>query len=418
MKILYIVHQFYPHYGSGTEKVTFNIASMIQNAGNKVKVITYRVNHNGVVSGEFKNIKYHEFIYRKIPVLEFFLEKEPPKFTVDLINEDVLSFAKEILKKEKPDLVHVCHPMRVCSFLEAAEQMGIPCVVTATDLMYICPKIVMTTTLGDICTDALRGEKCNLTCYDVGNRNEERMALSERLLSKADSIVVPSIFIGNMIKKQMPNLDIRVIKHGMDYTGVKQQIRNYRLNDCINFAFVGSIQEHKGIHILIDEFMKIKANNIRLSIYGKYDDNFGQKLLNYAKKDERIRFNGAFEASMIDRVYEGLDVLVIPSICYESYSLVKHEAIMRNIPIIVSDIGALGDGIIHGVNGYKFSIAETKSLREIITSIANNPEQLNEIKKNLVSFVVPTIEQESFQYLTLYKKCIATHMKGDKSEYV
>ena len=412
MKVLYIVHQFYPHYGSGTEKVTYNIASMIQNSGNKVKIITYRVNHEGPASGEFENIRYYEFLFHKIPVLEFYIKNETPALTIDLFNKDVLNFAKEILNREKPDVVHICHPMRVCSFLEAAEQLDIPCVVTATDLMYICPKIIMKNSDGELCSGADRGSKCNLTCYDTGTHNEDRIALAERLLRLAGSITAPSAFIRNMIKNQMPGIDINIIKHGMDYSGIRQQTRTYSRNDTINFGFVGSVQEHKGVHLIIDAFLKTRADNLRLGIFGGYNDNYGKKLASRAKKDERITFNGAFNAKDIEDIYARIDVLVIPSLCYESYSLVKHEAIMRNIPVIVSDIGALGDGIDTGVNGYKFSIGEENTLFDIITNILNNPEQLNAIKQNMISYMIPTIEQESFQYLTLYKKCIANQRRG------
>ncbi len=41
LKILYLVHQFYPEFQSGTEKVVLNNAFMAQQSGNKVKVITY-----------------------------------------------------------------------------------------------------------------------------------------------------------------------------------------------------------------------------------------------------------------------------------------------------------------------------------------------------------------------------------------
>ena len=43
MKILYVVHQFYPYYTAGTEKFTYQIASMMQKNGNKVKVVSYHV---------------------------------------------------------------------------------------------------------------------------------------------------------------------------------------------------------------------------------------------------------------------------------------------------------------------------------------------------------------------------------------
>jgi|LSQX01.1.fsa_nt_gb glycosyltransferase involved in cell wall biosynthesis len=406
MKVLYIVHQFYPHYGSGTERITYNIASMIQKAGNRVKVITYRVDHKGPVTGECHNVKYNEFIYNKVPVLEFFLTKEPHDLNFGLSNADVLSFAKEILRRENPDIVHVCHPMRVCSFLDAAEQLGIPCVVTATDLMYICPKIIMTNMKGEICRDPDGGINCNASCFDTGDNNEERMERSKRLLTKASFVASPSEFIGYMIQKQIPELGIKTIRHGMDSSGIAKNAKIYSKGSIINFGFVGTVNRHKGVHLILDAFMKTSAKNIRLNIFGYFDKSYGQKLVNKASNDNRIRFFGGFEKDKIEDVYKEIDVLLIPSLCYESYSLVKHEAIMRNIPVIVSDIGALGDGIEHGVNGYKFSLEDSDSLNRILSSISCNPEKLNDIKRELTHFVIPTVEQESFQYLSLYKKCV------------
>ena len=40
-------------------------------------------------------------------------------------------------------------------------------------------------------------------------------------------------------------------------------------------------------------------------------------------------------------MYNEIDVLVIPSLWYETYVLVKHEAFIREIPVIAADIGAL-----------------------------------------------------------------------------
>jgi hypothetical protein len=41
VKIIYLIHQFYPEFYTGTEKFILNLASMMQKAGNKVKVVTY-----------------------------------------------------------------------------------------------------------------------------------------------------------------------------------------------------------------------------------------------------------------------------------------------------------------------------------------------------------------------------------------
>jgi len=41
MKIVYLVHQFYPEFYTGTEKFVLNLSGMVQKAGSRVKVITY-----------------------------------------------------------------------------------------------------------------------------------------------------------------------------------------------------------------------------------------------------------------------------------------------------------------------------------------------------------------------------------------
>ena len=51
MRILYVVHQFYPEFGSGTERVTLNLARMAQRAGHHVQVLGClldRSQHRGV----------------------------------------------------------------------------------------------------------------------------------------------------------------------------------------------------------------------------------------------------------------------------------------------------------------------------------------------------------------------------------
>ena len=41
MKILYILHQFFPLHHTGTERLTLDIAKQIQRMGNYVSVLTY-----------------------------------------------------------------------------------------------------------------------------------------------------------------------------------------------------------------------------------------------------------------------------------------------------------------------------------------------------------------------------------------
>lgn len=41
MRILYLIHQFYPECFTGTEKIFLNVVTMAQKYGHRVKVMTY-----------------------------------------------------------------------------------------------------------------------------------------------------------------------------------------------------------------------------------------------------------------------------------------------------------------------------------------------------------------------------------------
>ena len=48
MKILYVVHQFFPNHITGTERLTLNIAKQIQRMGHEVTVLTYEPSENEI----------------------------------------------------------------------------------------------------------------------------------------------------------------------------------------------------------------------------------------------------------------------------------------------------------------------------------------------------------------------------------
>ena len=60
-----------------------------------------------------------------------------------------------------------------------------------------------------------------------------------------------------------------------------------------------------------------------------------------AGQDDRIEFCGTYEEREVGRVFQGIDVLIIPSVCYETFSFALHEAIASGVPVIASAIACL-----------------------------------------------------------------------------
>ena len=401
MKILYVIHQFYPDFYSGTERVAGNIADMVQKIGNIVKFVTYSPKHNISDGERFGNITYKDYMFGKIPVTEFYTEDEDLFFNVNLVNERLYDFAKMILEKEKPDVVHVMHPMRVGIFAKVAQDMGIKTVITVTDLMYICSRVIMCNEKSELCCSAKDGKECDLVCSGTGKSHRERLLQAEMLLKKADCVTTPSSFIAGMVKAELNGVEALVVRHGVDVVGTKKAI--YNKNDKLTFAFVGSIQKHKGVHLFVENAMKVKSSNVAFKLYGDYNNPYGEALIKRAKKDKRIVFEGKFEKKEALGVYEGCDVLVVPSQCYESYSMVKNEALSAGVPVIVADLGALPEGIEHKKNGFVFDASKQNSLCEIMEEIVSNPTILNDVKEEMKKIFVPIKEQEAFKYCSIYK---------------
>src|SRR5262249_11155778 len=65
-------------------------------------------------------------------------------------------------------------------------------------------------------------------------------------------------------------------------------------------------------------------------------------------------FHGRYEPDAVPAILAGLDALVVPSVWYESFSLVVREGFLAGVPVVASGHGAMAEAIEHGVNGLLF----------------------------------------------------------------
>jgi glycosyltransferase involved in cell wall biosynthesis len=405
MKILYLVHQFYPEFYTGTEKFVYNIALMTQKFGNKVKVITYSFYEDTYYDKSIGNILSKDFIYKGIPVLAFKFNNPPYDLHFGLENKGIVEFAENVIKTEKPDIVHVGHPMRVHEFIKAAIKLNIPYIITLTDFFLMCPKIILTTS-GNLCIGPQNGITCSKMCKEFSEIYiKNRLKQAEYIFMNAQRILSPSKFVASMFKKEFSNLKVDINNHGIRYKNIKTNRRVYNKNEKqIIFGYGGSLTPHKGISVLLKAFNELNNKDIKLKIYGSGQEEYVNKLKNIVKCDDRVEFCGVFSEEQVGDILSLIDVIVVPSTCYESYSFILHEALACNVPVIVSNLGGMAEKIKDGFNGYTFEAGNYKSLKEKMEFIINNPDVLNKIKENIKrNIIIPTVEQEAYNYLKIYE---------------
>ncbi len=406
MKIIYLVHQFFPEFQTGTEKFVLNTALMAQKFGNNVKVITHSSYPNEFYDHETNGILYKEFIYEGIPVVAFKYRRIPPHINLLLHNNLGYEFAKSVLKFEAPDIIHVGHAMKIHEFIWAAIEMHIPYTITLTDFFLLCPKINLTPDQFSLCTGPKQGEACAELCPEFNPPFiTNRLSEAEEILKNADILVAPSRFVSSIYQHEFPDLDIKVIPHGIRYTHIKKNRRTYQQGAKLTFGYAGTLIYHKGVQVLLSAFSGIENRNTALKIYGSGQFDFTQQLKEISNGDPRVIFEGAFASEKLGDVLSQIDVLITPSICYETYSFILHEAFASNVPVIASNLGVMGEEVIDGYNGFSFKTGDADDLRDKMELMIKDPDSLNRMKENINSkIIVPTIEQEAYQYFEIYNR--------------
>ena len=404
MKIVYLVHQFYPEFQAGTEKFVFNMAYMSQKSGNKVKVIAYSLGDVSSFPYRSGGILFKEFHHQGIPVLAWRYEKEPGDLHFAIDPNADLKFAIDILNQEKPDLIHAGHLMRVHPFILAAMELNIPFVLTITDFHLLCPKIILAPTADSLCSGPERGENCSKLCRELPTTFvKERLGMTTKIIRKASAVVAPSRFVARIFEREVDGLQVLINHHGIRHSNIKTNNRVYKTNDNIRFGYIGNLAFYKGVHVLVSAFAGINSLGSSLTIFGTGQDAYTKKLAEMARETD-VKFMGSFQPQELSNVLDQIDVLVAPSICYETYSFVVHEALASEMPVIVSNLGGMAEQIEDGVNGFTFQAGDVQALRAKMQIIIDDPIILNRIKDKIrLETFVPNIEQEAYTYNQIYK---------------
>lgn len=151
----------------------------------------------------------------------------------------------------------------------------------------------------------------------------------------------------------------------------------YLTRNNVRIGFIGSDSQYKGLPILINTLKDIYYNgykNWELLVYGNSTG--------VDKECSKIIFKGRFNSSQLEYVYNDLDLIIVPSICPETFNFITLEAISYGIPCLVSNnVGA--KDIINKIDSYFiFDISELKSK---LIEILSNKNILNNFNKKLLN---------------------------------
>jgi len=374
MKICQIIYTYPPYVSGGADIYARNISRELVKKGHEVVIITTKP-FEGLSS--LKASSYmddHMKVYRFYPlnIFSWIYSAEKSMFqrailnAIDTWNLHPYLVIKNILKKEKPDVVHIHTPVWISlSVFDAVKSLNLPLIFTVHEYLLLCRRASLLHGNGRICDDP------NFICKTY-------QSLSRRIVKdKPDLVTAPSQFILDILKCYGFFKGSECIKIPL---GIELKDKNVvKTYETIDIIYTGALVTHKGVDVLIESFKNLKEKNIRLHIVGKGPEE--EYLKEIADNDKRIIFHGFMEGEKLTSLQESANITVMPSVWYENSPMAIYESFMNGTPVIGSKIGGIPELIKEGINGFLFEAGDVKKLQEILKYLIENPLKLNELEK-------------------------------------
>jgi glycosyltransferase involved in cell wall biosynthesis len=385
MKIGIISNLYPPSERGGAELIAQRVADELSLRGHDVFVIT-TMPFAGMKS-LFPRVTEHyvERVYRFFPLnlYHIFSAHKFPFFLrliwhiIDLFGPFPKSILKRVLIDEEPDVVftHNLKGLGMSVSLQIQE-IGIRHIHTIHDVQLSVPSGML------ICNQS---------------DNNEHISLFRLLYEKAtkyaigspDVVISPSNFLAEFYKARdfFPNSEVRVIPNPTPKYVSREERGIVSPNGPIKFLFVGQIEDHKGIGVLLEA-----VNNLsfpfELHIAG--DGTHVQSVVKKAKLDSRIIFHGFISLEHIRKLMRNCDCVVLPSMCYENSPTVIYESFQVGTAVIASKIGGIPELVKDGENGLLVEPGNVEALVDALKKFEKEREvfwnKSKEIQKSAERF--------------------------------
>jgi glycosyltransferase involved in cell wall biosynthesis len=408
MKILYVIHDFFPHYYGGAERYVLNLGHQMQRAGHEVKVLTYGLAQPDEAFTDRRGpLLYRSYTYRGIEVLSIRHRQVSPDINFVIDDDDITAGTGAVLDESTPDVVHFAHAMRLSSCYLAARQRHVPVVMTLTDFWLACPRGRFFKIDFSPCSSPEEGRKCTRECL-VQGAAIDRFAQARRMFESADALIAPSRFVIGVFSRFGWARPITHVSHGVDYRYVRPLPPRSRPGGTLRFGYIGVLKKFKGVDLLLRSFAAVPGDGIELVLYGTLagDEEFRPELEALVAADPRVRLKGRYDHEDLPAVMADIDVMLVPSTTLDSYGLVLVEALAYGVPVIASDmVGAAYEHLRDGENGLVFPVERPERLRELIELVAAEPAMVDRLRAAIT--LPPRIEDEAFMVESVYARLAA-----------
>lgn len=207
---------------------------------------------------------------------------------------------------------------------------------------------------------------------------------SDRLISRADLIVVPSDYFRTILQdRHLCKSDKIVVSPsgGIDCNIFHPSISKIQ-DKIFHIGYVGRLESDKGVFELLDSLKQIeKALNYQATFIGYGSAEYAiRERIKVFELQSRIQLKNGVPQNELYRFYSNFDLLIFPSKYCESLGLVGIEAMACGTPVVGSDIGGISSYLKDGYNGFLVPPGNADAISDAIMRYV----QMTENKRSLM----------------------------------
>lgn len=408
MRIIFILHQFYPEFRGGTERVALALAKSAQRAGHSVHVLACAVNTPSVQGCPAPDLRGAlRCVHDGVPAT--LLPRTLLPATTDFSFETDRTLTATLtdwMQRRRFDIAHVLHPMRMASALLAAQRCGLPYVLTLTDFFFMCSQINLTTVGNRFCSGPQEGRQCAEHCLrppwtSASLAGRHRQATG--LLAAAGARVCPSDFVARRFREAFSDLSFSVIPHGIDMHQLPAGNPAHEKTRGVVLGVIGTIVPQKGLLPLLRALSTVPDPGLKLRVVGGFhgDPAYHAQIRAAAASDPRVELLGELPPAQIGAFLHTIDLLCLPSLVPESFSLVLNEAAAAGVPALVSDLGAPPERVTPDC-GLALPAGDSAAWGKALRELTRDTQRIAHWRANLP--LPLSVEEEAFFYESWYRR--------------
>ncbi|MBU3093651.1 glycosyltransferase [Clostridium sp. CF011] len=443
MNILHISQGVPPFRVGGLTRYCCDLMEQQIKAGHKVSLLypgSFTIGKTRIKKEFHPDLKLYSII-NPLPLALVFGINEPSRY----MQPSGSHCFEKFLRQGEYDMIHIHCIMGVhLEFFEVAKYLHIPMVMTTHDYYPFCIRCTFLDSKEELCSSP-SGEQCRLCNVGKGLSRKKETLMQSKIYSKLkysnvvarirnysrkqlectkiyssptstneeyDKLLKYNKSILNHIdlfhcnselskqiyQKYLPKAQYKVITITHANMAPSPILHTKKEATGLNIGFMGGKGEAKGLSKLLEGLQLINyehKKNWQLYLYGADYNTF--------VSDERIHNCGKYAVNELGKIFANLDVVVMPSIWWETFGFVEAEALSYGVPVVVSNM--VGAGIL--VEKFdRFLIYKANDEKELGEKLLNFFELdfYNMIAQWVYkSHLVKTIEEHEKEINLMYK---------------